>query len=158
MILNIQYLRAFAAINVVFLHVLIGADSYSRPTEYLSFFGNWGASGVDIFFVISGFVMIYTQINNPKNIFSFYKSRLKRILPIYWLITCFVIFLYLIFPEIFKQLKIDFNRAITNPIHISSHWEWTSNYKHWLDLRMGNVILFDIWSFNLFQKYKKNYN
>ena len=119
MILNIQYLRAFAAINVVFLHVLIGAESYSRNTEYLSFFGNWGASGVDIFFVISGFVMIYTQINNPKNILNFYKSRLKRILPIYWLITCFVIFLYLIFPEIFKQLKIDLNRAITSILFLS---------------------------------------
>ena len=74
MIVNIQYLRAFAAINVVFLHVLIGAESYNRPAGILSFFGNWGANGVDIFFVISGFVMIYTQINNPNNIFIFYFS------------------------------------------------------------------------------------
>ena len=91
MLFNIQYLRAFAAINVVFLHVLIGGESYNRPANLLSFFGNWGASGVDIFFVISGFVMIYTHINNPKTVLNFYKSRLIRILPIYWLITAFII-------------------------------------------------------------------
>ena len=119
MILNIQYLRAFAAINVVFLHVLIGAESYNRPAEILSFFGNWGANGVDIFFVISGFVMIYTQINNPKNILTFYKSRLIRIVPIYWIITTFIIFLYYFFPEIFKSLKIDIYRAVSSFLFLS---------------------------------------
>ena len=40
--------------------------------------GEWGANGVDIF-VISGFVMIYSQINNPKTILKFYKSRFLKL-------------------------------------------------------------------------------
>lgn len=119
MLFNIQYLRAFAAINVVFLHVLIGGESYNRPANLLSFFGNWGASGVDIFFVISGFVMIYTHINNPKTVLNFYKSRLIRILPIYWLITAFIILLYLLFPNIFKSFIIDLKKAVTSFLFIS---------------------------------------
>ena len=82
MLSNLQYLRAFAAINVVYLHVLIGGNSYDRSSTMFPILGEWGANGVDIFFVISGFVMIYSQINNPKTIVNFYKSRLLRIVPI----------------------------------------------------------------------------
>ena len=75
MLSNLQYLRAFAAINVVYLHVLIGGNSYNKSSKMYFILGEWGANGVDIFFVISGFVMIYSQINNPKTILKFYKSR-----------------------------------------------------------------------------------
>ena len=80
-----------------YLHVLIGGNSYNKPSKMSFILGEWGANGVDIFFVISGFVMIYSQINNPKTILKFYKSRLLRIVPIYWLITFTIILLFLFF-------------------------------------------------------------
>ena len=49
MINNLQLLRAFAAINVVYLHVLIGGESYGKPSTIFPYVGDWGANGVDIF-------------------------------------------------------------------------------------------------------------
>ena len=119
MLSNLQYLRAFAAINVVYLHVLIGGDSYNRSSSMSQILGEWGANGVDIFFVISGFVMIYSQINNPKTIFSFFKSRIIRIVPIYWLITAIIILLFTIFPDIFRTFNTDFKKSISSFFFIS---------------------------------------
>ena len=109
MIKNLQYLRAFAAINVAYLHTLIASEMYDVSASTLSGLSNsrWGASGVDIFFVISGFIMVHTQLNNPKKILEFYFSRINRIVPIYWLISLFIIILYLILPIIFKNFTLD---------------------------------------------------
>jgi peptidoglycan/LPS O-acetylase OafA/YrhL len=71
---NIQVLRAFAAISVVVAH-----------TGYT--LGNWhafGTFGVDIFFVISGFIMALICTNRPDN---FIVKRLIRIVPLYWTMT-----------------------------------------------------------------------
>jgi exopolysaccharide production protein ExoZ len=45
-----------------------------------------GASGVHIFFVISGFVMVYTSIRSNLKPLAFLKRRLIRIYPIYWVL------------------------------------------------------------------------
>ena len=65
MIKNLQCLRAFAAINVVYFHTLLASESYGKSVSIFSIIGTWGQNGVDIFFVLSGFVMIHTQIQNP---------------------------------------------------------------------------------------------
>ena len=78
MIKNLQYLRAFAAINVVYFHTLLASQSYGKSVSIFSIIGTWGQNGVDIFFVLSGFVMIHTQIQNPKKIHEFYFSRLNK--------------------------------------------------------------------------------
>ena len=119
MINNLQLLRAFAAINVVYLHVLIGGESYGKPSIVFPYVGGWGANGVDIFFVISGFVMIYTHSINPKTILNFYKSRILRIVPIYWLITGFIILIYFFFPNIFRSLIIDIKSSISSFLFVS---------------------------------------
>ena len=113
MILNIQILRAFAAINVVLFHVIFTSEKYGFPS-FLSFFGNWGESGVDIFFVISGFIICHTQIKKKKNFLEFIKQRLIRIIPIYWMLNIFIIFLYLIKPNIFLSME------VTNKLIFSS--------------------------------------
>ena len=58
MIANIQALRALAAINVVFVHSVDIAHKYGFESLLAREFRLWGASGVDIFFVISGFIMV----------------------------------------------------------------------------------------------------
>ena len=116
MIKNLQSLRAFAATNVAYLHVLVGSEMYDMSASSLSALSTsrWGANGVDIFFVLSGFIMMYTQIHNPKKIHEFYLSRIIRIVPIYWLISLFIIILYLIFPIIFKSFSLDLKKVISS--------------------------------------------
>ena len=68
---HIQGLRAIAVIFVIFYHL----------TKNFSF----GYVGVDIFFVISGFVIsksIYENLNNKNYIIYFFFKRLRRILPV----------------------------------------------------------------------------
>jgi len=65
-----------------------------------------GGFGVDLFFVISGFVMTYITWNEPRSssaIWPFLKRRLVRIMPIYWLYTLFLVALGLALPRLFTQ-------------------------------------------------------
>lgn len=74
---NIQALRAFAALIVVFYHTL-----YVWPSGYTV-----GSFGVDIFFVISGYIMARICDSNAS---FFLRRRLIRIVPPYWIMTLFV--------------------------------------------------------------------
>jgi peptidoglycan/LPS O-acetylase OafA/YrhL len=76
---GIQYLRAVAALMVVLFHL----NTHGGPL--LKAFTAQFASGVDIFFVVSGFIMLITsQRATP---FSFMARRIIRIVPLYWLLT-----------------------------------------------------------------------
>jgi exopolysaccharide production protein ExoZ len=79
MIDNIQALRAIAALLVVFVHLDIFARALGVPTT--------GHGGVDLFFVISGFIMVHTTHARPIGPGAFLLNRLTRIAPIYWLLT-----------------------------------------------------------------------
>ena len=46
-----------------------------------------GAAGVDIFFVISGFVMVCATAGRKPGAWTFLRRRLERIVPLYWLMT-----------------------------------------------------------------------
>lgn len=48
---------------------------------------HWLASGVDIFFVVSGFVMVASTADRPVAARHFLASRVARVVPIYWLAT-----------------------------------------------------------------------
>jgi exopolysaccharide production protein ExoZ len=102
MINNIQALRAFAALNVVIFHTLGVASMKGYETVLFKFLEGWGSNGVDIFFVISGFVMVYIQTKNPKSVFEFLKNRIKRIVPLYWSLTAFLTIIYYFFSTKFS--------------------------------------------------------
>jgi len=84
---NIQMLRAVAAAMVFFYH----ADAHYQVLggRFLLFsqFASIGYSGVDIFFVISGFVVAHTTLNQARtfsNAWIFARRRLLRIYLGYW--------------------------------------------------------------------------
>jgi exopolysaccharide production protein ExoZ len=88
-IFSIQLLRCVAATLVVLFHA---QQSYSGqvtaavlPKEGYLF--GFGAVGVHIFFIISGFIMVLTSVrpDKPYEPRKFFKRRLLRIYPIYWL-------------------------------------------------------------------------
>lgn len=100
MLNNIQNLRALAAYAVVAYHCLIRflhpADPLGR--SYLDL----PSGGVDLFFVISGFVMVHTTRDDETSTW-FVTKRIARIVPLYWLATCVVIALAAIRPWLFSQ-------------------------------------------------------
>ena len=114
MLSNLQILRAFAALNVVCFHIFETASSYHYNTEYLTVFKGWGANGVDLFFVISGFVMLYTQLERKRSMTTFFKARIIRIIPLYWLLTSIIIFIYLIAPSAFRKTEITLDWALSS--------------------------------------------
>lgn len=84
---SIQALRGLAALFVVFQHVR---------------FLNFGAFGVDIFFCISGFMIMFTTEKSTK---YFFRKRLIRILPLYYLMTFGTYAMLLLFPSMFQQTR-----------------------------------------------------
>ena len=98
---SIQMLRGIAALLVAFAHLHAVEAKLGGPI----IFGTWslaGFSGVDIFFVISGFIMVWTNKKNHGQISKvprFWFLRIARIYPI-WLLICGAIYgVWLIHPE-----------------------------------------------------------
>ncbi len=77
-----QYLRAAAAVMVVYHHA---RDRLPGVFEALP--NPVGEAGVDLFFVISGFIMMVTTMARPIGPASFITHRLIRIAPTYWICT-----------------------------------------------------------------------
>ena len=98
-IISIQYLRALAALLVLVTHVITKLNQIGfSSAENVQFDG---AIGVDIFFIISGYVMCLTTHGRTRGwnaSTAFVKHRLKRILPLYWFLTAAALALFLIVP------------------------------------------------------------
>lgn len=91
-IASVQVLRALAALMVVLGHAQHDAVVTAGRTG-LAFARNhllpWGA-GVDLFFVISGFIMVHASarlFGAPGAAREFMRRRLIRIVPLYWLLA-----------------------------------------------------------------------
>jgi peptidoglycan/LPS O-acetylase OafA/YrhL len=84
---ELQNLRAIAAAFVVVDHsmrILGSSDSYT----YIAWC--FGDIGVAVFFVISGFIMVYAsekEFGQPGAPLRFATRRIERIVPLYWLVT-----------------------------------------------------------------------
>jgi exopolysaccharide production protein ExoZ len=81
---NIQLLRAIAAFMVVGRHLFTSLNQY---IAHIGFEPEYGARGVDIFFVISGFIMATTAAARPTSPGQFAMNRIVRVVPLYWLLT-----------------------------------------------------------------------
>jgi len=78
---GIQYLRAAAAIAVVLFHA----------AEKSGYHFAIGAAGVDVFFVISGFIMWVVSARREPTPLQFLRARIRRIVPVYWLATAVMV-------------------------------------------------------------------
>ena len=95
---DINGLRAWAALAVLLFHF-----------QLLHFSG--GFAGVDVFFVISGYLMaaiLYPQVSqNNLNLFAFYNSRIRRVAPA---LIALVLILFLF--GCFFLIRLDFNELL----------------------------------------------
>lgn len=98
MIVSIQYLRGIAALLVLLAHISYKDIQYSLGIFHFDI----GIFGVDIFFIISGFIMYQVSYNSPNtlySVYSFLKHRIIRIMPLYWVLSIIALVLYIIAPN-----------------------------------------------------------
>ena len=100
----IQWLRAVAALLVVVHHALyyVNAAHGLGPEADRRLFGFSGwVFGIHIFFLISGFIMINSAsgFGEPGAGLRFFKRRLIRIVPLYWLVTTAAVAVALAMPS-----------------------------------------------------------
>jgi exopolysaccharide production protein ExoZ len=79
---SIQYLRAIAALSVMIYHTSL---EIAPPGPSEPFYLYALAFGVDIFFVVSGFIMWTTTQDAGQSPLDFLRARIVRIVPLYWL-------------------------------------------------------------------------
>lgn len=138
MLHNLQALRALAAVLVVLHHNIGGVFI-------------WGHYGVDVFFVISGFIMVHV-LNEDARPLAFFVRRIIRIVPIYWLVTLAIFAVGLALPGALQSSDGDWgelakslffipyyseDRAMYHPI---VHVGWTLNYEMFFYLVFGACI------------------
>jgi exopolysaccharide production protein ExoZ len=97
MIRNIQALRVLAVYLVFLQHSIDTIALAGVNIDPLKF----GRAGVDIFFVISGFIMVITTETRETRPLDFMRHRIVRIVPIYWLITVLLFAVTFITPHLF---------------------------------------------------------
>lgn len=128
---SVQCLRGVAALFVVFHHACFCfANSGYQPSLIAQHAGlrEFGACGVDIFFAISGFVMVVTtatKLPAERSAGSFIMQRLIRIVPLYWIYTTLILLL-LPLPFVFVNTK--------------SHFTWDYILKSYLFIPAPNAI------------------
>ena len=85
---SLQVLRGVAALSVVYFHIGKGAT--------------FGSFGVDLFFVLSGFVIAMASEKNVGAI-QFAINRITRVVPLYWLMTTLLLMVLILRPDLFNS-------------------------------------------------------
>jgi exopolysaccharide production protein ExoZ len=88
---SLQACRGFAALLVVFYHVrgAISQPKYFGTSTFGDAFVFGGGAGVDFFFVLSGFIIIWIHAKDfgqPQRLGAYLVKRAVRIYPTYWII------------------------------------------------------------------------
>jgi len=140
---NIQALRAIAAIIVVLGHVqpILNAAFLTNLDE------SYGDYGVDIFFVISGFIMFYTNKNFDKSTAKFMINRVFRIVPLYWVATLLIAAFYLIGFRPNGLMYLDLQILLKSLFFIPA--EFPGN-RHDLVLSLGWTLMFELFFYASF--------
>jgi exopolysaccharide production protein ExoZ len=102
-IVSLQILRGFAASMIVIGHNTYSTTTLAGGSAKFPLFG-WSpllSTGVDIFFVLSGFIMMLVAEKKPSRS-EFLASRVARVVPIYWFYTLLLVVAAIIVPSILR--------------------------------------------------------
>ncbi|MFC0219988.1 acyltransferase family protein [Pseudochelatococcus lubricantis] len=146
---SIQYLRAVAALMVAGVHL----QPQLERLDHGGAWPQWLIGGVDIFFVISGFIMWLTTRGRPQTPLVFYRRRFRRIVPLYWLMTAFIVSVLLLAPDLLYSARLDPWHVLASfafipyPNPATGTMEpllipgWTLNYEMFFYLLFGAALL-----------------
>ncbi|MEO8279980.1 MAG: acyltransferase [Ideonella sp.] len=149
---SIRALRGIAALSVAVSHLQPFVPASASALAAFPFAA--GKAGVDIFFVISGFVMAVATANMPAGRISslgFLWRRLARIAPLYWIVTIGLIAAIVLDLNLGGQRSVDLDRLIRSLLFIPVHSPdggirpviavgWTLDYEMYFYLCMTIVV------------------
>lgn len=94
---ELQILRAVAVLMVVVWHSTgLWAPFFEMNPLPLRI----GYAGVDLFFCISGFIMMHVTARGGFSLSDFARKRVVRIVPMYWIVTTAVLAAWLLRPDV----------------------------------------------------------
>jgi peptidoglycan/LPS O-acetylase OafA/YrhL len=124
---NIELLRFIAALAVVYFHAVgtlrAGVFTEIGPNPLTEL----GAAGVDVFFVISGFVIFLSLTRKNRTPIEFARDRLIRLVPAYWILTV-------------SHLVILASVAILRGAEVPFDFSWTTQSLFFVSQPLGNNL------------------
>ena len=96
--------RGLAIIMVLFVHFIGDAQAYSAFERILMKASNYGLNGVDLFFVLSGYLItgiLYDSKGSSRYFRNFYMRRILRIFPLYYAVLFLLFFVLPQFPSLY---------------------------------------------------------
>ncbi|MCX7554165.1 acyltransferase [Marinicella sp. S1101] len=149
MIINIQFLRTIATLMVVLFHVFphyINADGLIK--QFMFLLHQFGFIGVDMFFVISGFVIYKSSYRNngQKKFLEFIYERAARIYLGYWphMVIAIILVLWLQ-PVILERIDFIGSTFLTQPNfrELMIPVTWTLFFEVYFYLFFAFLLLFN---------------
>ncbi|MEP6828154.1 MAG: acyltransferase, partial [Aestuariivirga sp.] len=117
-LVNIQILRAIAALSVVIYHLGVEASKICDATKQACAYDTtFGLNGVALFFMISGFIMVtisWDDFAKPGAATSFLRRRLERVVPLYWIVTTLAVVGVMIVPSLLSVPVTDLGYFISS--------------------------------------------
>lgn len=148
---GLDIIRMLAATFVFFFHANIHIGcTFWKLTEFIS----QGAIFMDLFFLLSGFILCYNyfdKMRNPKDVFTFFKKRLLSIYPLYVVVM-------VVYTILYTELSI-FKHMVIAPVEIflmQSHFSGLFSVLHNNGTWFISSIAFSYFLFPLFILILKN--
>ena len=77
---SVEMMRGIAAMMVAYFHIARGNHNFLDPSSVFFRAGAWGWAGVEIFFVISGFIIMYAMFHGGYTLSRVHKFLAKRLI------------------------------------------------------------------------------
>jgi len=150
-LLHIQILRFVAATAVVVFHAIATGKAYLASPAATTLFKifEYGHYGVDLFFVISGFIIYYSTERSDPSPLQFLRRRVERIIPVYWFLTLLIVALALLMPQVFRGTNwLDIHHLVTSLFFVSFtdgvppllYVGWSLEYEMFFYLLVGLLL------------------
>ena len=129
---SVQLMRGVAAVSVIFTHILMI---------------NNGGFGVDLFFCISGFIMMHITRTDCKD---FLLKRVIRIVPLYWIATFSTAALLFTMPNVFRTSVLSSENLVKSLLFIPSIMSEGTTGQNFSLLTVGWTLVMEIFFYIIF--------
>ena len=140
---SLQVLRGVGAMLVVIQHLAMVESRYLAGPAVMPAAAGFAGCGVDLFFVISGFVIVTSvrrDFDHPRAVVPFVVRRFVRIYPIYWFYTTIALIVANLFPRWIHD-------AYQWPDILASYALWPSDKVPLLSV--GWTLIYEVWFYGV---------